>query len=464
MTQSRPLARDYLDSCVLEIDGITYDFGKQRVNKEDFEELMKLGRDRGIIEAFNNMRAGAVVNTSENRQALHTSLRDPSPNAPHAAEVKEVLEKMYQFASKVRNWKWLGSAGDRITDVINIGIGGSDMGPRVVYEALRSPDPEIKVHFLSSADGILFDRIVAGLDPFKTLVVVSSKSFKTQETMANAEEILKWFQQAGISGDKLAHHMVVVSANPKAHEKFGLPEENLFRIWDWVGGRFSVWSAIGLPVVISLGPDVFQELLNGAHEVDEHTSKSALDNNIPALMALFSYWNTNKLGMTSSCFLPYDERLRGIVLWLQQLEMESLGKTTRRDGKPVEGKTCVAVWGGHGSESQHSFYQWIREGSYNSALDLCWSAASGHNHSALQKVIKANANAQAEALVNRGENSKYFNAISVLGLSEVNPNTLGKLLALYENKTVMLGEIFGINPFDQPGVELGKNLANIMIL
>jgi glucose-6-phosphate isomerase len=253
--------------------------------------------------------------------------------------------------------------------------------------------------------------------------------------------------------------MVVVSADPKAHEKFGLPEENLFKTWEWVGGRFSVWSSIGLPVAIALGPQVFQELLNGAHEVDEHTSKAPLEKNIPALMALFAYWNANKLEMTSSCFLPYDERLRGIVLWLQQLEMESLGKTIRRDGKPVEGKTCVAVWGGHGSESQHSFYQWIREGSYNSALDLCWSAASGHNHSALQKVIKANANAQAEALVNRGENSKYFNAISVLGLSEVNPNTLGKLLALYENKTVMLGEVYGINPFDQPGVELGKLLA-----
>lgn len=454
-----PFIRDSFENFQKSACGITLDLGRQRISRGELLELIDFVNKKRVIESFNEMRQGKIVNASEQRSALHTSLRDPSSEAPHAKEVHETLDRFCRFADDVRNWKWRGSTGDRITDVINIGIGGSDVGPRTVYNALRGAKPEISVHFLTSADGVVFDRITAGLDPFKTLIVISSKSFKTQETQANAKEIFKWLERAGISKKDFAKHVVVVSAKKDAAEYYGLPKENYFPIWDWIGGRFSVWGAIGLPVAIAFGSNVFRRFLAGAHEMDKHASFTPLQNNLPALMAMFAYWNATKLDTSSYCFLPYDERLRTFVDWLQQLEMESLGKSTKPDGTPVVGKTSLTVWGGHGNESQHSFYQWLREGTAKTSIDVCWCEKPGHSHTELDKVLMANAKAQTEALVTRDHASEYFNVVSTVTLKELSPEALGSLMALYEHKTTMLGTLFEVNAFDQPGVELGKKLA-----
>lgn len=454
-----PFIRDSFENYRKSACRITLDIGRQRINQKELLSLIDFVQKKRMIESFNEMRKGKIVNASEQRSALHTSLRDPSPNAPYAKEVHETLEKFCKLAEDVRNWKWRGCTGDRITDVINIGIGGSDMGPKTVYNALRSNRPEIKLHFLASADGVVFDRITSELDPFKTLIVISSKSFKTQETRVNAQEIISWLKKAGIPEKDFKHHVVIVSAKPDAAEDFGLPKENFFPIWDWVGGRFSVWGAIGLPVAIALGAETFKRFLAGAHMMDQHASTAPLQDNLPALMAMFAYWNAEKLDVSTYCFLPYDERLRVMVYWLQQLEMESLGKSTAPDGTPIPGRTCLAVWGGHGNESQHSFYQFLREGTDKTAIDVCWCENPGHNHKELNKVLMANARAQTEALVTRDPKSKYFNVVSTITLEELTPETLGSLMAMYEHKTTMLGTLFGINAFDQPGVELGKQLA-----
>lgn len=454
-----PFLKDSFDNFRKEACGITLDLGQQRITSKELSNLIDFVNKKGMIRCFNEMRRGDIVNLSENRSALHTSLRDPSPCAPYAKVVHETLTRFCLFAEEVRNGLKRGATGHCFTDIINVGIGGSDMGPRVVYNALRSPNPDITVHFLASADGVTFDRVTSSLDPFKTLVVISSKSFKTQETQANAKEIIAWLEKGGVEEVDLKKHVVVVSAKPDAAEFFGLPQENFFPIWDWVGGRFSVWGATGLPIAIALGTEKFKSFLNGAHKMDEHASLTPLEDNLPALMAMFAYWNCTSMDITSYCFLPYDERLRTMVDWLQQLEMESLGKSTKPDGTPVYGRTSLTVWGGHGNESQHSFYQWLREGTAKTAIDICWCKKPGHEHKELNKVLMANAYAQTEALGVRNPNEPYFNVVSSLTIDELIPERLGALMALYERKTTMLGTLFGINAFDQPGVELGKKLA-----
>lgn len=290
------------------------------------------------------MREGQIVNASEGRAALHTALRDPAVGAPFHKEVQEALEHMCAFADDVRSGRRRGCRGDTITDVINVGIGGSEVGPKTVYQALRTTREQVRLHFLAAADGVSFDRIVGDLNPFKTLVIVSSKSFTTRETAVNAAAIDQWLLEAGISGEDRARHMVVVSANKNAARDMNLPEENFFPIWEWVGGRFSVWSAIGLADAVALGSDTFRALLDGAHAMDVHVAQAPAGENLPLLLALISYWNSTRLGIEQHCFLPYDERLRTMVMWLQQLEMESLGKHVGADGALIEGPTGQAIW------------------------------------------------------------------------------------------------------------------------
>lgn len=453
-----PFLRDDVQNTKRTICGLTIDFGRQRMTAEDLKGLYALAREKGVLEQNAAMRRGEIVNPSEGRAALHTALRDPRVNAPFHADVDRALERICLFADRVRSGRYCGCRGDKITDVINIGIGGSEMGPRTVYHALRSTQPSIRLHFLSAADGVSFDRIVGQLNPFKTLVIVSSKSFKTRETAVNAAAIDQWLLESGIAGEDRSQHMLVVSANPKAAEEMNLPAENLFPIWEWVGGRFSVWSAIGLADAIALGSDTFLALLAGAHAMDMHVESADEEENLPLLMALVSYWNSVRLGVAQHCILPYDERLRVMVSWLQQLEMESLGKNTSVHGDPVSGHTGQGIWGGHGNESQHSFYQWLREGTASSSIDLLWCEKPGHRHAELHRVLIANAKAQAEALVTR-ENGGWFNAVTTVSIDELDAARLGALMALYEHKTTMLGTLYGINPFDQPGVEFGKKLS-----
>ena len=276
--------------------------------------------------------------------------------------------------------------------------------------------------------------------------------------MVNAAAVDQWLLDSGISGRDRNHHMVVVSAKADAAEQMNLPEANRFPIWNWVGGRFSVWSSIGLPLAIALGPEIFRGLLAGAHAMDVHVAGAAPEDNLPLLLALLSYRNAQE-GVAMHCFLPYDERLRTIVFWLQQLEMESLGKSVGADGVPVACRTGQGLWGGHGNESQHSFYQWLREGTASSSVDICWCEKPGHRHADLHRVLIANAKAQADALVTRDPADEFCNAVTTISIDELTPGRLGALMSLYEHKTTMLGTLFGINPFDQPGVELGKKLS-----
>ena len=443
--------------------GINLDISKQRISPKDFYKLVEFAQKKKIVESFVSMRHGALVNPTEGRQALHTSLRDPSTDAPYAQRVHNTLNRICKFANEVNNSKWLGCSGETITDIINIGIGGSDMGPKAVYNALRPSDPKLRVHFLASADGVSLDRVTAGLDPYRTLVVVSFKSFSTLETLSNTREIFVWLENAGIKKADYKQHVIAVSANEEAPNLLGIPEANFFPIWDWVGGRFSVWGAIGLPVAVALGEDVFRRFLTGAHLMDEHSVSAPIQYNLPALLSILSYWNKEKEEVSSYCFLPYDERLSTLVFWLQQLEMESLGKNKTLEGGPVLEKTCIPVWGGHGNESQHSFYQFLRQGTAKTALDICWCKRPGHSHDELHRILIANAKAQTEALMTRDKDDEYFNVANTIVLDELTPERLGSLMAMYENKTVMLGSLLGINPFDQQGVELGKILAKRLL-
>ena len=439
--------------------GIRLDFSRQRMTEKDLSDLYAMAEKKGMLEAFRDMVAGKTVNVTEDRAALHTSLRSSSPDAPMADEVRVGRKRMLDFARQVREGVWRGCRGERITDVINVGIGGSEKGPHAVYHALRAANPAIRVHFLSSVDGVLLERILDSCNPLTTLAVISSKSFSTRETQVNAAAVDQWFLNAGIVGGDRARHMVVVSANPDAVHQMCLPEENFFPLWQWVGGRFSVWGSVGLPVAIALGPETFSELLQGAAEMDRHTVTAPIESNLPAQLALFAYWNATKRRVASHCLLPYDERLRALVPWLQQLEMESLGKTHDADGRPIDGPTGLGVWGANGNEGQHSFYQWLREGTGDTSIDIVWSEMPGHRYAGHYRVLLANARAQAEALVMREADKGHFNAVTAIVLDAITPRRLGAMMAMYEHKTTMLGTLFGINPFDQPGVELGKRLS-----
>lgn len=461
MTGSIAFLSETRSDCDLNACGLTLNIGRQRLTEEEFNALLLKAQKEGVLERQVKMLQGEVVNTSENRQALHTSLRSDDPASPHYEEVNETRERMYALAEAVRSGQWLGATGKKITDVINVGIGGSEMGPHAVYHALRDINPSIRLHFLSAVDGVLADRILGVLNPETTLAVISSKSFSTRETMLNAELVNEWYEKAGIRTQKdRACHVFLVSAKESACQEMNLPEENRFPIWSWVGGRFSVWGAIGLPLVIALGPDVFKAFLRGAHEMDNHMMSAKPEENLPLTLALLSYWNSTKLSMVSHCLLPYDERLRLVVAWLQQLEMESLGKSVRPDGSIITTRTGQAVWGGFGNEAQHSFYQWLRDGSSRTSIDLVWCDEPGHAHAHHHLVLNANAQAQAEALVTRQSPSEeFFNAVTTIRIKKLTPETLGAFMAMYEHKTTMLATLYGLNAFDQPAVEYGKRLC-----
>lgn len=440
--------------------GIRLDISRQRLTNEEYQDLQKLYEYRGVHKAFLRMIKGEVVNASENRAALHTLLRANTSRLPVFKEVMAERQRMLDFARRVRNGEWRGCRGDVITDVINIGIGGSEMGPHAVYHALCAPDQQIQVHFLSSVDGILMERVLAKCKAKSTLVVVSSKSFKTRETLVNAAAVDQWLLDNGIVGRDRHAHMVLATANPDAANQMLLPRENVFALWDWVGGRFSVWGSVGLPLAIALGEGVFKEFLSGAAEMDRHTATTPFERNLPAQLAMLSFYNRRNLEVPSFCFLSYDERLRIMAPWLQQLEMESLGKCQDQQGKLIEELTGQLVWGYSANEGQHSFFQWLREGTGNTSIDILWSEMPGHRYAELYRVLQANARAQTEALIARTSRLPYFNAVNVVALDAVTPRRLGSLMAMYEHKVTMLGTLYNINPFDQPGVELGKRLSS----
>ena len=417
----------------IEAAGVRYDYSRQRLGAITLRLLAHLAEERGFAEWRDALLTGKVVNSTENRPAWHTALRASSP----PREVADTLQRMRALADGVRAGKF--------RRVVNLGTGGSDLGPRLVADALA--DGQIDVRFAANVDPHDLERAVEGATPDQTLFVIASKTFTTQETMANAEAAKRW-------GGK---HFFAVSANVELAKKFGAAE--VLPMWDWVGGRFSVWSAVGFAAMCAIGPDGFQQFLDGAREVDEHFAQAPLERNIPVLMALIGAWNTNFLGAATHCVLPYANALRLLPAYLQQLEMESNGKRIDREGRTVEYATAPVLWGAEGTVSQHSFHQLLHQGTQVVPCDFI--------DLRLERNLSANARAQADALAFGTDDPKLpphkqypgNRPSSMLFLDGCTPRNLGRLIALYEHKVFTQGVVWNINSFDQWGVELGKEMA-----
>ncbi|KAI5478931.1 hypothetical protein MNV49_004452 [Pseudohyphozyma bogoriensis] len=480
-------SRSYASPSSPSTDNILVDFSKNLIDDKVWSTLLKLAEEAGLEEAAKDMFAGKHINTSEDRAVLHIALRNVGGefkiNEPGADEVEGVLAHMTEFADKVRSGEWKGYTGKAIDTVVNIGIGGSDLGPVMVTEALKPYGKKgLKMHFVSNVDGTHIVETTNECDPETTLFIVASKTFTTQETITNAESARDWFLASAKDKAHIAKHFVALSTNTKAVTGFGIDEANMFQFWDWVGGRYSLWSAIGLSIMLYIGPENFKDLLLGAHEMDKHFIETPLKDNIPVLLALVGIWYNDFYGAQTQALLPYDQYMHKFADYFQQGDMESDGKFVTKDGRRVTYQTGPIIWGQSGTNGQHAFYQLIHQGT---KLIPCDFLAPIHSQNPLrdnlhheillsnffaqpealafgktEEAVKKELGAQAsnEALVkskvfegNRPTNSILFGKLT--------PKTLGSLIVMYEHKIFTQGIIWGINSFDQMGVELGKVLA-----
>lgn len=471
---------------------ILVDFSKNNINQTTLSHLRQLAQECALDSAKEAMFTGKKINRTENRAVLHTALRNRS-NTPVLVdgkdvmpEVNAVLAKMKDFCQRIISGEWKGYTGKAITDVVNIGIGGSDLGPYMVTEALRPYKNHLNMHFVSNVDGTHIAETLKKVNPETTLFLVASKTFTTQETMTNAQSARDWLLKAAKDESAVAKHFAALSTNAKDVEKFGIDTNNMFEFWDWVGGRYSLWSAIGLSIALSIGFENFEELLNGAHEMDKHFRSTPIEKNIPTTLALVGLWNTNFLGAQTEAILPYDQYLHRFAAYFQQGNMESNGKYVDRDGNVINHyQTGPIIWGEPGTNGQHAFYQLIHQGT---TLIPCDFIAPAQSHNPLadhHNKLLSNFFAQTEALafgktkeeveaefVKAGKSlddvknivpfkvfmgNKPTNSILV---QKITPFTLGALIAMYEHKIFVQGVIFNIFSFDQWGVELGKQLAN----
>ena len=472
-------------------DQILVDFSKNAVNETTLALLQQLAEECGLAQAKEAMFSGEKINYTENRAVLHTALRNRS-NTPVLVdgkdvmpEVNAVLAKMKVFCQRVISGEWKGYTGKAITDVINIGIGGSDLGPYMVTEALRPYKNHLNVHFVSNVDGTHIAETLKKVNPETTLVLVASKTFTTQETMTNAHSARDWLLAAAKDESAVAKHFVALSTNAKEVEKFGIDTTNMFEFWDWVGGRYSLWSAIGLSIALSIGFEQFEQLLSGAHAMDNHFRQAPAEKNIPTILALIGIWNSNFLGAETEALLPYDQYLHRFAAYFQQGNMESNGKYVGRDGKVVNYQTGPIVWGEPGTNGQHAFYQLIHQGTKIIPCDFIAPAQTHNPLSDHHEKLLSNFFAQNEALafgkskqaveeefLAAGKSLESVKEIvpfkvftgnkptnSIL-LQKITPYSLGALIAMYEHKIFVQGVIFNIYSFDQWGVELGKQLAN----
>lgn len=469
------------------------DYSKQRIVRSTMRYLCNLAEECGLHDAITAMFNGDLINDTEQRAVLHVALRAPAEtrimlgDVNVVDEVQAVLAQMRDFCTKVRDGIWLGFSGKPITDVVNIGIGGSYLGPEVVCEALK-PYATLKTHFVSNVDAADMVRVLRQVNAETTLFLIASKTFTTQETMTNAQTAKAWFLANGGSDTTVARHFVAMSTNREKVAAFGIDPVNMFPFWDWVGGRFSLWSSIGLSIALSVGFERFSELLEGAHLMDEHFRATNITDNMPVVLALLSIWNGNFLSAASECVLPYDQTLQRLPAFLQQLLMESNGKSITRHGKPVKWQTGQIIWGEPGTNGQHAFYQLIHQGTQLIPADFIVSAKSHYEVSRHHLILAANCFAQAEALMlgqDREETREQLERSGLHGyalerilphrvfkgnhpsntilLRELTPKTLGMLLALYEHKTFVQGVVWNIFSFDQWGVELGKKLSDIIL-
>jgi Glucose-6-phosphate isomerase len=472
-------------------DQILVDFSKNAVNETTLALLQQLAEECGLAQAKEAMFSGEKINYTENRAVLHTALRNRR-NTPVLVdgkdvmpEINAVLAKMKAFCQRVISGEWKGYTGKSITDVINIGIGGSDLGPYMVTEALRPYKNHLNVHFVSNVDGTHIAETLKKVNPETTLVLVASKTFTTQETMTNAHSARDWLLAAAKDESAVAKHFVALSTNAKEVEKFGIDTANMFEFWDWVGGRYSLWSAIGLSIALSIGFEQFEQLLSGAHAMDNHFRQAPAEKNIPTILALIGIWNSNFLGAETEALLPYDQYLHRFAAYFQQGNMESNGKYVGRDGKVVNYQTGPIVWGEPGTNGQHAFYQLIHQGTKIIPCDFIAPAQTHNPLSDHHEKLLSNFFAQTEALafgkskqaveeefLAAGKSLESVKEIvpfkvftgnkptnSIL-LQKITPYSLGALIAMYEHKIFVQGVIFNIYSFDQWGVELGKQLAN----
>ena len=441
------------------------DYSRQLIDDDVVDALMDLAVESELAGAIDDLFSGVPINNTDNRPVLHTLLRAPDEACP--AEVAAERQRFLAFAEAVRVGERRGYTGKPYDAVVVIGIGGSQLGPELVVDALKTPHG-LNVRFLANVDGAAATGALTGLDPATTLVVVVSKSFTTLEPRVNAETTRSWFLERTCESGALAEHFLAVTANQDAAAEFGIPPENRFTVWDWVGGRFSLWSAAGLPIALAIGRHGFDELLAGARMVDDHFREMPFRDNIPVILALLGVWNTNFHGMASHAILPYDRRLRLLTSYLQQLETESNGKSVRRDGTTVGTHTAPVVWGGEETNGQHAFHQLLHQGTRAFSADFIAVARAGHHLKVHHDWLLANCLAQSKAMREgrRAEGSLGSHRsvpgnhpTTTLMLDELSPRSLGALMALYEHKVFCLGAIWQINAFDQWGVELGKELA-----
>ena len=494
MREQFVLDSDRVHHFSLKSGDLLLDYSKNRITKETMEKLVELADSVDMSGWIERMFSGEAINNTEGRAVLHTALRNRS-NTPVMVDGKDVmpavngvLSQMKSFCSKVHNGEWLGYTDKKITAIVNIGIGGSDLGPAMICDALEPYGIKgISVHFVSNVDATDLITTLDKLDPETTLFVVASKTFTTQETLTNAQSARTWFLKNAQQAD-VAKHFVAVSTNAKAVAEFGIDTANMFEIWDWVGGRYSLWSAIGLPIALYVGMDNFERLLDGGHEMDNHFRHQPLAENMPLVMGMLGVWYINFFDAQTHAIVPYDHSLARFPSHMQQLDMESNGKVTNREGQRLSYKTGPVIWGTPGTNGQHAYFQLIHQGTQLIPVDFILPVNGHHSEPEHQSILLANGLAQSEALM-RGKNAEEVRAelaeegyegktleallphkvflgnrpSNTLLFSKLTPEVLGQLVALYEHKVFVQGVIWNINSFDQWGVELGKQLAKAIL-
>ena len=467
------------------------DLSKQRITVDTLDKLVNLARQQELASWIDQLFAGEKVNISENRAALHTALRLPGNELKEidgqavTADVHQSLAKMGRLVKQIQNGQWRGFDGSPIKSVVNIGVGGSNLGPLLACDALEQYASEelgrLDVHFVSSMDGSELEKLLPTLEPATTLFIISSKTFSTVDTLANANTAREWLLKASqISAERIIqHHFIAATGNPKAAKAWGVPKKNQLLFWDWVGGRYSMWSVIGMPIALKIGMEHFRDMLKGAHQMDKHFKTAPFEQNLPVLLGLVGVWNINFLNIHAHAILPYDGRLAQLPAYLEQLEMESNGKSINRDGERINYRTCPVLWGEVGSNAQHAFYQLLHQGTENVMCDFIVPARryedNGEELQQQHDLSLANCFAQSRLLalgqgaLEQDANSKDYQhydgnqpSTSIL-LDELTPETFGGLIALYEHKVFVQSVIWEINPFDQWGVEKGKQVATSLL-
>ena len=481
------------DKFNLQWNDFLIDYSKNIINQETIAYLIELANEMGLKSAIQEYFQGGIINQTENRAVLHTALRSKADSIVEVngqnvvPEVYEVKEKMKAFSAQIISGNKKGYTGKPFTDVVNIGIGGSDLGPAMAVEALQYYSNHLKVHFVSNVDGDHVNEVIKKLDPETTLFVIVSKTFTTQETLSNSETIKKWFLTTA-SQEDIAKHFVAVSTNLEKVTTFGIDPDNVFPMWDWVGGRFSLWSAVGLTISLAVGYDNFEELLTGANEMDEHFKTTDFENNMPVVLALLSVWYNNFFGAESEALIPYTQYLQKLAPYLQQGTMESNGKSVGRDGMPVNYQTGTIIWGEPGTNAQHAFFQLIHQGTKLIPADFIGFVKPLYGDEEHHNKLMSNFFAQTEALLHGKSAQKVQAEFDKQGLEDeiakkllpfkvfsgnkptntilidkLTPRSLGSLIAMYEHKIFVQGIIWNIFSYDQWGVELGKQLANSIL-